>query len=50
MIIGPEGGFEPEEAEMLKGKGFRSVSPFKPILKAETAAVVFTGLVRMELE
>ncbi|QAR33365.1 16S rRNA (uracil(1498)-N(3))-methyltransferase [Geovibrio thiophilus] len=50
IIIGCEGGFEEEEAEILKSKGFRVVSPFKPVLKAETAAVVFTGLVRMELE
>jgi 16S rRNA (uracil1498-N3)-methyltransferase len=50
MIIGPEGGFEVEEAETLVSKGFEAVSPFTPVLKAETAAVVFTGLVRMELE
>jgi len=50
MIIGCEGGFEDAEVETLKSKGFRVVSPFTPVLKAETAAVVFTGLVRMELE
>ncbi|WP_265823081.1 RsmE family RNA methyltransferase [Geovibrio ferrireducens] len=50
MIIGCEGGFEDEEVETLTTKGFRVVSPFTPVLKAETAAVVFTGLVRMELE
>jgi 16S rRNA (uracil1498-N3)-methyltransferase len=50
MIIGCEGGFDEPEVELLKEKGFRIVSPFTPVLKAETAAVVFTGLVRMELE
>lgn len=50
MIIGCEGGFEGYEVELLKEKGFKVVSPLTPVLKAETAAVVFTGIVRMELE
>lgn len=50
MIIGSEGGFEENEIETLKQKGFRVVSPLTSILKAETAVVVFAGLVRMELE
>lgn len=36
--IGPEGGFEPEEAEQLLDAGFIGVSLGKRILRAETAA------------
>ena len=47
IIIGPEGGFEDYEYELLVNKGFKAVRPIDQILKAETASVVFTGLVRM---
>ncbi|MGE4317880.1 MAG: 16S rRNA (uracil(1498)-N(3))-methyltransferase [Deferribacterales bacterium] len=47
MIIGPEGGFTDEEYALLVSKGFSPVRPIDQILKAETASVVFTGLVRM---
>ncbi len=37
IIIGPEGGFAPEEAEMLQNSGAKSVSLGKRILRTETA-------------
>jgi 16S rRNA (uracil1498-N3)-methyltransferase len=39
IVIGPEGGFSPEEAQEAKAKGFRFVSLGKRILRAETAAL-----------
>lgn len=50
IIIGPEGGFTEKEVETLVNTGFISVTPIQSILKAETAAVLFGGLVRMELD
>lgn len=47
IIIGPEGGFTEQEYQMLTAKGFYAVKPLGQILKAETAAVVFTGYVRI---
>ena len=46
LIIGPEGGFEAEEAEMLVSKGFTPCTPLSAVLKAETASVLFTGMIR----
>ena len=45
LIIGPEGGFSKEEAELLKEKGFIPVSLGNFILKRETAAIVSAGIV-----
>lgn len=39
LIVGPEGGFAPEEASYLLEKGFAPVSLGKRILRAETAAI-----------
>jgi 16S rRNA (uracil1498-N3)-methyltransferase len=46
FVIGPEGGFTPEEVGLLSRKGFTVVSPFPQILKAETAGTVFCGMLR----
>jgi 16S rRNA (uracil1498-N3)-methyltransferase len=43
-VIGPEGGFESEEIEFLKGKGAVVVTLGKRILRAETAAIVAGGI------
>ena len=40
MLIGPEGDFSPEEAQLLVGQGFRPVSLGNARLRTETAAVV----------
>lgn len=39
IMIGPEGGFEPEEYQLAKKNGIISVSLGKRILRAETAAI-----------
>ena len=40
VLIGPEGGFSPEEAEKLHSLPFvKSISLGKRILRAETAAI-----------
>ncbi len=49
IIIGPEGGFTEKETVMLTEKGFRAYTPLNCVLKAETAAVLFAGMVRIGL-
>ncbi|HEX2616052.1 MAG TPA: RsmE family RNA methyltransferase [Flavobacteriales bacterium] len=39
MLIGPEGDFTPEEADLLRGKGFTAVSLGEARLRTETAAL-----------
>lgn len=41
LLVGPEGGFSPQEAETAKEKGARLVSLGAYRLRAETAAVAF---------
>ncbi len=50
MIIGPEGGFTEGETEYLQSIGFKAYTPIESILKAETAAVLFAGLVRLGIK
>jgi len=50
FFIGPEGGLTDEEVDILIDKGFKSYTPFNNVLKAETAAVVFAGILRGEIE
>ncbi|MDR2600506.1 MAG: 16S rRNA (uracil(1498)-N(3))-methyltransferase [Oscillospiraceae bacterium] len=40
IITGPEGGFEPSEAELAKSKGTHIVSLGKRVLRSETAPIV----------
>ena len=47
-IVGPEGGFTKKEAERLKKEGFIPVSLGRRILRAETAAILFVGIVQYE--
>ena len=49
-LIGPEGGWTDEELTAAQDHGFALVGLGNTILKAETAAVVGTALVRYELE
>jgi 16S rRNA (uracil1498-N3)-methyltransferase len=46
LIIGPEGGFSVEEADVAQRHGFRSVRLGPRILRAETAAVTALSLVQ----
>jgi 16S rRNA (uracil1498-N3)-methyltransferase len=49
LVVGPEGGFTSEEADLAKAAGFTSVSLGKRILRLETAAIVASSLVLYEL-
>jgi 16S rRNA (uracil1498-N3)-methyltransferase len=49
-LIGPEGGWTDEELDSAQQRGFVLVGLGPTILKAETAAVVSTALIRYELE
>lgn len=49
MIIGPEGGFTDKEYNYLINAGFKAYTPIDTILKAETAAVLFAGMIRLAL-
>ena len=44
-IIGPEGGFEDKEYEQICALGFESISLWKRILRAETAALYMTSVI-----
>ena len=45
VVIGPEGGFEESEIEMLKEKGFTCVSLGSRILRAETAGLYMLSVI-----
>ncbi len=49
LLIGPEGGFSLEEAELLLSKGAKSVSLGPRILRAETAAIAAMSIIQYEL-
>ena len=49
MIIGPEGGFTDKEYNYLINVGFKAYTPIDTILKAETAAVLFAGIIRLSI-
>jgi 16S rRNA (uracil1498-N3)-methyltransferase len=46
LVLGPEGGFHPQEVELAKASGFQIVSLGPRILKAETAGVVSCALIQ----
>lgn len=48
VLIGPEGGFSPPEAELAKGSGFHLVSLGPNILRTETAAIAVLGMIGYE--
>jgi len=50
FFVGPEGGLSLDEVNYLNEVGFQVCSPFDSVLKGETAAVVFAGLLRSEIE
>lgn len=49
ILIGPEGGFEQEEIDILIEKGANIITLGKRILRTETAGFVTTALVQYEL-
>ncbi|MBE5785789.1 MAG: 16S rRNA (uracil(1498)-N(3))-methyltransferase [Clostridiales bacterium] len=50
LIVGPEGGFAPEEADMLTKNGALSVSLGPRILRTETAGMAMLAMTLYELE
>jgi len=46
LVIGPEGGLDTEEIEILKDKGFSVIHLGKRILRAETAAIASLAVVQ----
>ena len=48
VLIGPEGGFSAQEAEMAKERGFHLVSLGPNILRTETAAVAVLSMIGYE--
>jgi 16S rRNA (uracil1498-N3)-methyltransferase len=50
FIIGPEGGFEEREVELLANKGAVKLSLGRNILKAETAAIFMSSIIKYTLE
>jgi 16S rRNA (uracil1498-N3)-methyltransferase len=49
LVVGPEGGFTREEADLARKVGYVSVSMGKRILRLETAAMLAAGLVIYQL-
>ena len=49
IIIGPEGGIDKEEVELLKANGVKSITLGKRILRTETVAFVLTSIIMYEL-
>ena len=49
IIIGPEGGLDKEEVELLKTNGAKSITLGKRILRTETVAFVLTSIIMYEL-
>jgi len=47
-LVGPEGGFAPEEIDLARRAGFIPVSMGKRILRAETAAMILIAIVQYE--
>ncbi len=50
VVVGPEGGFTPEEIALLKEKGYKSVSLGKRILRSETAAIYILSAISLFME
>ncbi len=48
FLIGPEGGFTPEEVIIAKTHGFKEISLGKTILRVDTAGIFALSLVRAE--
>ena len=50
IIIGPEGGIEEQEVELLKQAGAKVISLGKRILRTETVALNMASIIMYELE
>ncbi len=50
VLIGPEGGFDPEEAQQARESGWVPISLGRRILRTETAGLALLALLMMRLE
>lgn len=50
IVIGPEGGFDPEEIDYLKGIGGKVISLGKRILRTETAGLALLSYLMIDME
>ena len=50
VFIGPEGGFEPEEANLLKEQGARVITLGQRILRTETAGMAVLAALMLQLD
>ena len=50
IVIGPEGGLEPEDVENLKNNGAQIITLGKRILRTETVALNILSIIMYELE
>jgi 16S rRNA (uracil1498-N3)-methyltransferase len=50
LAVGPEGGFEPDELDLMRGAGFAPASLGASVLRFETAAVAGVAAARALLE
>jgi len=49
LMVGPEGGFDPEEVRTAQEQGFIPITLGRRIMRTETAAIVLVGIVQYEL-
>jgi 16S rRNA (uracil1498-N3)-methyltransferase len=49
VVIGPEGGIEPSEIELLKQNGAKVVTLGKRILRTETVALTLASIIMYDL-
>ena len=50
IIIGPEGGIDSKEVEMLEQSGAKTVTLGKRILRTETVGISMTSIILYELD
>ena len=49
LVVGPEGGFDLKEENLLIQNGFKSISLGDTVLRAETAPIVASSMINYEL-
>ena len=49
LMVGPEGGFDPEEVRRAKQRGFIPINLGRRIMRTETAAILLVGILQYEL-
>lgn len=49
LMVGPEGGFDPEEVRRAEERGFIPITLGQRIMRTETAAILLVGILQYEL-